>query len=70
MKNIADIYRFKVIYDIKHISKDSALYKLLTQQTVKFGTLQSAIKFARDMNGKKTAKFEVVGIPTIERIAS
>lgn len=63
-------YRFKVIYDIKHTKKTSTLYGLLTQQSVKFGTLQSAIKFARDMNGKKTPKFEVVGIPTIERIAS
>lgn len=65
-----EIYRFKVIYDIKHVKKSSTLYGLLTQQTVKFGTLQSAIKFARDMNGKRTQKFEVVGIPTIERIAS
>ena len=65
-----NIYRFKVIYDIKHVKKTSALYGLLTQQSVRFATLQSAIKFARDMNGKKTNKFEVVGIPTIERIAS
>lgn len=61
---------FRVVYDIKHVKKTSSQYGFLTQQVVNFPTLQSAIKFAKDMNGKKTTKFEVVGIPTIERIAS
>lgn len=64
-----NINRFRVVYDIKHVKKTSTNYGFLTQQTVSFPTLQSAIKFAKDMNGKKTSKFEVVGIPTIERVA-
>jgi hypothetical protein len=63
-------YRFKVEYDIKHVKKSSALYGILTTQTVRFPTLQSALRFVRDMHGKKTPKFEVVGMPVIERIAS
>lgn len=63
-------YRFKVQYDIKHVKKTSALYGLLTTQTVKFPTLQSALRFVRDMHGKKTPKFEVVGMPVIERDGS
>jgi hypothetical protein len=63
-------YNFRVIYDIKHVKKTSTLYGVLTEQSVSFPTLQSAIKFARDMNGKKTTKFEVVGMPIIERLAS
>lgn len=61
-------YNFKVVYDIKHVKKTSALYGMLTQQTVKFPTLQSAFLFARDMRGKKTRRFEVIGTPVIERI--
>jgi hypothetical protein len=61
-------YRFKVEYDIKHTKKASALYGILTTQTVKFPTLQSALRFVRDMHGKKTTKFEVVGMPVIERL--
>jgi hypothetical protein len=63
-------YLFRVVYDIKHVKKTSALYGILTEQSVSFPSLQLAIKFARDMNGKKTTKFEVVGMPVIERIAS
>jgi len=63
-------YRFIVQYDIKHVKKTSALYGLLTTQTVKFPSLQSAMSFVRDMKGKKTTKFEVIGMPIIERIAS
>ena len=63
------MYRFKVTYDIKHINKASALYGLLsTDQICRFPTLQSAIKFAKDMEGKRTSKIEVVGRPIIERI--
>lgn len=61
-------YNFKVVYDIKHVKKTSALYGVLTQQTVKFATLQSAFLFARDMKGKKNSRFEVIGTPVIERI--
>jgi len=61
--------RFKVTYDIKHINKNSALYGLLiSDQICKFVTLQSAIKFAKDMNGKRTNKIHVIGRPIIERI--
>jgi hypothetical protein len=62
-------YRFIVQYDIKHIKKSSALYGLLTTQTVNFPTLQTAMSFVRDMKGKRTDKFEVIGMPIIERIA-
>ena len=63
------MYRFKVTYDIKHINKNSALYGLLiSDQICKFVTLQSAIKFAKDMNGKRTNKIHVIGRPIIERI--
>jgi hypothetical protein len=63
------MYRFKVIYDIKHIDKKSALYGLLSsEQTCKFATLQSAIKFAKDMEGKRTSKIQVMGRPIIERV--
>lgn len=63
------MYRFKVTYDVKHINKDSALYGLLTpNQTCKFPTLQSAIKFAKDMENKRTNKIQVIGRPIIERI--
>jgi hypothetical protein len=63
------MYRFKVIYDIKHIDKKSALYGLLSsEQTCKFATLQSAIKFAKDMEGKRTNKIQVMGRPIIERV--
>ncbi len=63
------MYRFKVTYDIKHINKTSTLYGLLsTDQMCRFVTLQSAIKFAKDMEGKRTSKIEVVGRPIIERI--
>ena len=63
------MYRFKVIYDIKHIDKKSALYGLLSsEQSCKFATLQSAIKFAKDMEGKRTSKIQVMGRPIIERI--
>ena len=63
------MYRFKVTYNVKHISKKSALYGLVSfDQTCKFGTLQSAIVFAKEMTNKKTSKIQVVGIPVIERI--
>lgn len=63
-------YNFRVIYDVKHIKKTSALYGVLTEQSVAFPTLQDAFHFARLMHGKKTNKIEVVGLPVIERIAS
>jgi hypothetical protein len=60
---------FKVTYNVKHINKKSALYGLVSfDQYCTFGTLQSAIKFAKDMKNKRTSKIQVVGIPTIERI--
>ena len=63
------MYRFKVIYDIKHINKNSSLYGLLiSNQICKFVTMQSAIKFARNMNNKRTNKIQVIGRPIIERI--
>lgn len=63
------MYKFKVTYDIKHISKKSALYGLVTfDQTCKFPSLQSATEFARQIRNKRTKKIQVVGIPVIERI--
>jgi hypothetical protein len=63
------MYGFKVTYNVKHVDKMSALYGLVSfDQTCKFGTLQSAIKFAKDMTNKKTNKIQVIGMPVIERI--
>jgi hypothetical protein len=63
------MYKFKVSYNVKHISKKSALFGLVTfDQTCKFPTLQSAMNFARHMKGHRNSKIEVIGMPTIERI--
>ena len=63
------MYKFKVSYNVKHINKNSALYGLVSfDQTCKFGTLQDAIRFVRDMTNKKTSKIQVIGIPIVERI--
>lgn len=66
--NVESKHNFKVVYDIKHVKKTSSLYGMLTQQTVKFPTLQSACLFARNMKGKRTSRFEVIGTPVIETI--
>ena len=63
------MYSFKVTYNVKHVNKMSALYGLVSfDQTCKFATLQSAIKFAKDMTNKKTTKIQVIGMPVVERI--
>jgi hypothetical protein len=63
------MYKFKVSYNVKHINKMSALYGLVSfDQTCKFGTLQEAIRFAKDMTNKKTTKIQVIGMPVVERI--
>lgn len=60
---------YKVIYNVKHVDKRSALYGLVSfDQTCNFPSLQSAIKFAKDMNNKTTRKIQVVGVPIIERV--
>lgn len=62
-------YKFKVIYTVKHINKKSALYNMISEnQTCKFGSLQSAIKYVRDITGYRNSKIQVMGKPTIERI--
>jgi hypothetical protein len=60
--------RFVVKYDIKHLSQKTLLHGVLTPETCKFVTLQDAIKFVRIMRGRRTSKYEVVGMPIIERI--
>lgn len=62
------MYRFKVSYDIKHIGKKNHLNGILTPETCRFATLQDAIKFVRVMKGRRTNKYEVIGMPVIERI--
>jgi hypothetical protein len=63
------MHKFKVTYNVKHINKKSALYGLVSfDQTCKFPSLQSAIRFAKEMTNRKTNKIQVVGIPVIERI--
>jgi len=65
------MYAFKVMYNVKHIDKKSALYGLVSfDQSCKFPTFQSAIKFAKGIKNKKTSKIHVVGIPVIERLTS
>ena len=60
---------FKVIYNVKHIDKKSALYGLVSfDQSCKFNSLKEAFKFAKAMHNKKTNKIQVVGMPTIERV--
>ena len=60
---------FKVSYNVKHINKRSALYGLVSfGQTCKFASLKDAYSFAKQMNGRRTSKIQVVGIPTIERL--
>lgn len=62
-------YAFKVIYNVKHIDKKSALYGLVSfDQTCKFASLKEAFTFAKVMHNKKTNKIQVVGMPTIERL--
>jgi len=62
-------YKFKVIYTVKHINKKSVLYNMISEnQTCKFGSLQGAIKYVRDMTGYRNSKIQVMGTPTIERI--
>lgn len=63
-------YNYRVDYDIKHLTRTSNLYGILTHQSVPFASLKDAHRFACDMKGKKTTKFEVVGIPIIEKVAS
>jgi hypothetical protein len=61
--------QFKVIYNVKHINKKSALYGLVSfDQTCTFATLKDAFRFAKEMKGRRTSKIEVLGIPTIERM--
>jgi hypothetical protein len=63
------MHAFKVSYNVKHVDKNSALYGLVSfDQSCKFASLQSALKFAKDMKNKKTKKIQVVGMPVIERI--
>jgi hypothetical protein len=63
------MYNFKVTYNVKHIDKMSALYGLVSfDQTCKFGSLQDAMRFVRNMTNKKTNKIQVIGMPVIERI--
>jgi hypothetical protein len=63
------MYNFKVTYNVKHINKTSALYGLVSfDQICKFGSLQSAMQFAKEIKNKKTRKIHVVGVPVIERI--
>ena len=60
---------FKVSFNVKHINKKSALYGLVSfDQTCTFATMQDAFRFAKQMNGRRTSKIQVVGIPTIERL--
>jgi hypothetical protein len=62
-------YAFKVIYNVKHINKKSALYGMVTfDQTCKFASLREAFRFAREMKNKRTSKIQVIGMPIIERL--
>ena len=62
-------YAYKVVYNVKHINKKSALYGLVSfDQACKFGSLNEASKFAKNMLNKRTSKIQVVGMPVIERI--
>ena len=62
--------RFIVKYDIKHTERSSLLSGVLMPEQCKFVNLQDAIKFVRAMRGHRTPKYEVVGMPIIERISN
>ena len=63
------MYNFKVTYNVKHINKSSSMFGVVSfDQTSKFGTLQEAMRFVRDMYNKKTSKIQVIGMPIVERI--
>lgn len=60
---------FKVLYNVKHIDKKSALYGLVSfDQSCKFESLKEAFVFAKEMVNKKTSKIHVIGKPIIERV--
>jgi folate-dependent tRNA-U54 methylase TrmFO/GidA len=62
-------YAYKVVYNVKHIDKKSALYGLVSfDQTCKFGSLKEAFRFAHEMKNKRTSKIQVVGLPIVERL--
>jgi hypothetical protein len=62
---------FRVVYNVKHIDKMSSLYGLVSfDQKCKFSSLKEAFIFAKEMQGKRTNKIQVIGTPVIERIAS
>ena len=60
---------FKVVYNVKHIDKKSALYGIVSfDQSCKFASMQEAMRFVKCMRGRRTNKIEVVGMPVIERV--
>ena len=59
---------FTVRYDVKNVEKNDSMYGVLVDKINKFPTLQAAIRFSRQMENMRTAKFHVVGRPIIERI--
>ena len=65
---MSDKLVFRVIYDIKEMSKTSNRYGVLTTKISKFPTLKSATIFARSLYGKKTDDLVVIGMPIIERL--
>jgi hypothetical protein len=58
--------KYKVSYNTKSDDKASSLYGVLIERTANFDSLQSAMKFARDLQALKKSGVTLVGKPTVE----
>jgi pentatricopeptide repeat protein len=59
---------YKVTYDIKHVNKESDMYGVLCSGFCKFRSFDEAVQFVRQMRSKVATKYQVIGMPVIERI--
>lgn len=60
---------FKVTYNAKNVDKASTQYGYVAfDKSRKFETLQDAFKYVRLLKNGKSDKYEVVGMPVIERV--
>jgi len=61
--------KFKVSYNVQNLDQKSSRYGYISfDQNTSFPTLQSAMKFAKEMTNKRTNKMRVIGIPVIETL--
>lgn len=60
--------KFKVFYTVKINDRTSNDFGLLLDKTVKFSSLQDAIKFVRTVQNVNKTNIGLVGKPAIERM--